>query len=112
MSLTLSHPPRDHNPGRNLYLLTIERTIHGRVASTWSERVRTHHHWQTQADRDDSRGRIPFGSRRRLRTMDNLRELRRGQLIRLVQSDLSRIEGRFEAFTGSAVALVLIGKFR
>jgi hypothetical protein len=36
---------------------------------------------------------------------DNLRELRRGQRIGVVQSDLTRVEGRFEAFTGSAVSL-------
>jgi len=36
---------------------------------------------------------------------DNLRELRRGQRIGVVQSDLSRVEGSFEAFTDSVISL-------
>jgi hypothetical protein len=36
---------------------------------------------------------------------DNLRELRRGQRIGVVQSNLKRVEGRFEAFTASAISL-------
>jgi hypothetical protein len=36
---------------------------------------------------------------------DNLRELRRGQRIGVVQSDLTLVEGRFEAFSGSAISL-------
>jgi hypothetical protein len=36
---------------------------------------------------------------------DDLRELRRGQRIGVVQSDLSNVEGRFEAFSDSTISL-------
>jgi hypothetical protein len=35
----------------------------------------------------------------------NLRDLRRGQRIGVVQSDLKRVEGRFEAFTESGISV-------
>ena len=35
----------------------------------------------------------------------NLRELRQGQRIGVVQSDLKRVEGRFEASTESGISL-------
>lgn len=98
-------PARQETPF--FYLLTIERTIPERIASIPSSepgRAIMFHKRNATAVILAAILALPALADD-LGQWANLRELRRGQRIGVVQSDLKRVEGRFEAFTESAISL-------